>query len=492
MLHLRCSWRAATRRALLRGGLAAALAGGFIGPARGQVRVLFVGNSYTHGAYDPVLTYNRAGIVDENAGLPPGHPRYEDPTGSVPGPWSGVAGIFKKFTTQASLNYEVHLEAISEVTLQYHYNNALPIIGQSKWDGVVLQEQSLLPLPVARGGQPAVFADYATRLEQAVHAANPAARVYLHQTWARADLVEFPNQPYSGSTVDVMTQDLHAAYYQLAAANGRFAGVAPVGDAWLRAMQAGVALRDPFGPPAGRVNLWAADNSHPSKWGAYLNACVLFGRLTGRDPRTLGPTEQAAIDLDIAPPAATALQTIAYQEVFGGTPLPVTLTAFAAQRLATGVQLRWATASEHNNARFAVQRSPDGTRFATVAAVPGRGTTAQPATYSTLDATAPATPLYYRLQQVDGNGAASFSPVVAVAESSPGPGLFPNPAQEGVLLWAPAATAYRVRSARGQLVAQGILAGGAATVGLTGLAPGIYLVEFQVGKRWVARRLSKQ
>ncbi|UOQ96691.1 T9SS type A sorting domain-containing protein [Hymenobacter sp. 5317J-9] len=484
--------RAAGRRLLLRGGLAAALAGGCVGVARGQVRVLFVGNSFTHGAYDPVLTYNRTAITDENAGLPPGHPRYEDPTSSAPGPWSGVAGIFQKFTAQAGLNYEVHLEAINEVTLQYHYANALSVIAQSKWDCVVLQEQSILPLPVARGGQPTVFADYATRLEQAVHAANPAAQLYLFQTWARADLVEFPNQPYSGSSVDVMTQDLHASYYQVAATNGRFAGVAPAGDAWLRAMQAGVALRDPFSPPAGRLNLWAFDNFHPSKWGSYLNACVLFARLTGRDPRTLGAAEQAAADLDITPPAATALQAIAYQQVIGSTPLPVTLTAFAAQRQPAGVQVRWATASENNNSHFDVQRSTDGTRFETVATVPGRGTTAQPATYTTLDAATPPGPLYYRLQQVDAGGARSFSPVVTVGEASRGPGVFPNPAREQVLLSAPTATAYRVRCARGQLVAQGTLMGGGATVGLSGLAPGIYLVEFQEGNRWVRRRLCKQ
>ncbi|MDO7852483.1 DUF4886 domain-containing protein [Hymenobacter convexus] len=491
MLYWFHSLRAASRRLLLRGGLAAAVAGSSAGLAQGQVRVLFVGNSYTLGNFEPVLTYNRANVIDENAGWPSGDPRYEDPDGGPAGPWSGIPGIFKKFTTQAGLNYEVHLEAIGGAILQDHHTHALGIIRQSQWDQVVLQERSTVPVPVARGGQPALFNDYAARLEQAVHIVNPAARLYLFQTWARADFVEFSNQPYTGSTLEVMTQDLHAAYFQLAAANGNFAAVAPVGDAWLRAIQTGVALRDPFSPPAGRLNLWASDNHHASKWGAYLSACVLFGQLTGLDPRTLGPAEQAAVDLDIAPPRAVALQAVAYQQLSGGTPLPVALVSVAAQRLAAGVQVRWATASESNNARFEVQRSANGSSFATVATVPGKGTTTQPATYACLDQRAPAGQLYYRLRQVDFDGTATFSPVVAVAEAPPEPALFPNPARELVVLAGPAATAYRVRTPLGQLVAQGRLANGTATVPLAGLAPGCYLIELQSADGWVVRRLEK-
>ena len=473
----------------------AALLGAFVvgsvSPALGQTRILFVGNSLTHGRYSPVLNYNAAAVTDENSGLPANNPRYHsDPT--EPGAWGGVPGIFKRFADQVGLNYVVHLEAISGVTLQYHHANALAVIQQSKWDQVVLQELSTLPLPVARSGQPTVFADYATRLQQAVHSANPAAQVYLYQSWARPDLTYPTNRPYSGLPIDAMTQDLHDAYFNLAASNPRFAAVAPVGDAWLRAIQAGVAVRNPYSPAAGQLNLWDADFVHASKWGSYLNACVLFYKITGYDPRALGGTEQAAAGLGITPTDASALQQIAYLQVRGGA-LPVTLTLFSAERQPAGVLLRWATASEENNRAFEVQRSADGTSFVTVASVAGHGNTSQPTSYSTTDRGASLGPLYYRLRQVDFDGQATFSPVAAVAGSdAAGFVLFPNPAHELNILAQPTATAYRVRNTLGQVLLQGSVAGGRATVGLEALPTGMYLVEVETGTGRAVRRFQRE
>ena len=44
------------------------------GAVRAQSRILFVGNSFTHGFVAPVLNYNTAAIIDENFGLPPSSP----------------------------------------------------------------------------------------------------------------------------------------------------------------------------------------------------------------------------------------------------------------------------------------------------------------------------------------------------------------------------------------------------------------------------------
>ncbi|MET4107701.1 hypothetical protein [Hymenobacter sp. UYP22] len=98
-------------------------------------------------------------------------------------------------------------------------------------------------------------------------------------------------------------------------------------------------------------------------------------------------------------------------------PLPVTLTHFGAQRQATGaVQLTWATAQEMGARRFQVQRSADGRRFQTVATQAAAGTSTQARQYQALDATAPATQLYYRLQQQDQDGTLHYSSVVAVGQ----------------------------------------------------------------------------
>jgi len=286
-------------------------------PAKPQT-ILFVGNSFFHGAFQPVLSYNKENVTDENykpnrAGQRRHQYEHEE------GPWGGIPGIFKKLTDEAGLHYEVHLEAISGQTLKFHYDSALAVIQQPKWDKVVLHDYSTGPVPTRHGGQPARFYEYATRLEQAVHTANPAAQVYLYQTWARADLTYPADKGYSGLPLDSMTHDLHAAYYQEAAQNGHFAGVAPAGDAWLRAVRTGVADANPYdGLDVGKIDLWGRDHYHPSSYGAYLNACVLVAEITGYDPRRLGAQEQAAMALGIAPPVAVQLQRLAYEQVRAG------------------------------------------------------------------------------------------------------------------------------------------------------------------------------
>ena len=83
----------------------------------------------------PALSYNAANITDAN--------------GSG---YGGVPGIFKHLATTAGCNYYVTIEAVSSQTLAYHAANRTSIIGRAGWDVVVLQEQSSLPIPVARGG----------------------------------------------------------------------------------------------------------------------------------------------------------------------------------------------------------------------------------------------------------------------------------------------------------------------------------------------------
>jgi hypothetical protein len=309
-----------TPRAFLTGVAAALL--GLSATASAQTRVLFVGNSFTHGQYTPVLYYNSGAVTDLNYGLPAGDPRAHD--AGMPNAFGGVPGIFKKFTVQAGLNYNVQIEAVSGKSLQFHHTSALAAIAQPGWDKVVLQEQSTRPVPTARGGSRALFYTYADLLEQAIHAASPAAQVYLYETWGRPDFTYPTGQPYTGFPIDTMTADLRKGYYREFAANGRFAAVASVGDAWLRAITAGVATRNPYTPDPTKVNLWNVDYVHPSITGSYLSALVLFYQLTNVDPRTLGATEQAAADLGITPAQAVALQQVAYQQVSS----PTNATAF--------------------------------------------------------------------------------------------------------------------------------------------------------------------
>jgi hypothetical protein len=116
--------------------------------------------------------------------------------------------------------------------------------------------------------------------------------------------------------------------------------------------------------------------------------------------------------------------------VSDATPLPVKLTAFDAQAAGTAARCTWTTASETNNDHFVVERSLDGTTFVALGTVKGQGSSAATHAYSYSDAEAGrqgAATVYYRLQQVDIDGKASYSPVRAVTFATRAVALYPTP-----------------------------------------------------------------
>ena len=136
-------------------------------------------------------------------------------------------------------------------------------------------------------------------------------------------------------------------------------------------------------------------------------------------------------------------------------PLPVTLTNFEATRQTSGpVQVRWATASEQHSAYFEVQRSLDGSTFATVAKVAANGTTTQAHTYTSLDQSAPVVKLYYRLRQVDTGGPETFSPVVMLAATKAAAtlSLYPSPAHDYLTVPATAGEEVQVIDLAGRVL----------------------------------------
>jgi len=113
-----------------------------------------------------------------------------------------------------------------------------------------------------------------------------------------------------------MALDVRAGYDKAARASNLIKGVIPVGQAWNRAIAAGIADPNPYdGLEAGKINLWAPDNYHASTYGYYLEALTIFGRITGRDPRSLGADEHVAKDIGIAPGIAAALQRVAAEQL---------------------------------------------------------------------------------------------------------------------------------------------------------------------------------
>ncbi|MCU0433374.1 MAG: T9SS type A sorting domain-containing protein [Bacteroidia bacterium] len=118
------------------------------------------------------------------------------------------------------------------------------------------------------------------------------------------------------------------------------------------------------------------------------------------------------------------------------TPLPVELISFTGTSENDHHVLRWTTATEQNNDYFILERSTDGLYFHPIATIDGAGNSTQPIHYVQIDAFPKRGENYYRLRQVDFNGAVSYSNIVLV-NYLPGnvfvDGLHPNPTSGDII-----------------------------------------------------------
>ncbi|MBK9423627.1 MAG: hypothetical protein IPN54_05800 [Bacteroidetes bacterium] len=87
------------------------------------------------------------------------------------------------------------------------------------------------------------------------------------------------------------------------------------------------------------------------------------------------------------------------------TPLPVELLYFNAFKYNEQVKVEWVTATEINNDYYIVERSSDGTDFEMVEVVPGAGNSNFLINYFIFDKDPFSGKSYYRLKQVDFDGA---------------------------------------------------------------------------------------
>lgn len=122
---------------------------------------------------------------------------------------------------------------------------------------------------------------------------------------------------------------------------------------------------------------------------------------------------QGAIDRDGGGPAGGGDEFTAFLPITASS-LPVELTSFTARLTADATQLNWITASELNNSHFDIQHSTDARTWATLAKVDGHGTTNEMQYYSYTDKNVARGTNYYRLKQVDFDGAFEYSDIVTI------------------------------------------------------------------------------
>ncbi len=267
--------------------------------------ILFVGNSFTYGANSAAHYYKSDTVSDLNGPL----------NGKTVG---GVPAFFKAMAKEAGLDYDVSLETVGGKGLDYHFAEKHAVLDRP-WDIVVMHGYSTLDID--RPGDPALLIASAKQMTDMFRARNPKAEIWLDATWSRADQTYPDGKPWHGKPIQQMGIDV-AAGYAAAAKAARVAGVVPVGLAWNRAMDTGIAEDNPYdGIAAGKIDLWTWDQYHASAYGYYLEALLVFAKVTGKDPLSLGDAETVADDMGFSKPQTHALQQVAHDQVAASNPL---------------------------------------------------------------------------------------------------------------------------------------------------------------------------
>jgi hypothetical protein len=150
---------------------------------------------------------------------------------------------------------EVECLALGGYTLEKHWTdgNAVRMIREGKWDYVILQEQSQIPVINRKK-----FYDFAERFNEEIR--RSGAKAILLMTWERPDSREF----------GVTTQNLAASYSALGKELN--VKVAPAGLAFARSVRVKPEL------------VLYRQDGHPTLEGTYLTACVLYLTIFEKSP----------------------------------------------------------------------------------------------------------------------------------------------------------------------------------------------------------------
>ena len=191
---------------------------------------------------------------------------------------------------------------------------------------------------------------------------------------------------------------------------------------------------------------------------------------------------------DSAPSGGTTCpnQTVGAQNVSDMNPgesvLPVDLTAFDVTLRNGKAQLEWATATEKNNAGFEIERSADGQSYQQLGFERGSGDSNEAVEYSYTDYSPLAGISYYRLKQVDLDGAYEYSPLVSIQNRTGSISVSPSSTSTYVTVSTSTdadGTVYMYNSV-GMLMQKTTTVNGMAQLDLATMQSGIYFVQIEV------------
>ncbi len=161
-----------------------------------------------------------------------------------------------------------------------------------------------------------------------------------------------------------------------------------------------------------------------------------------------------------------------------GISFPVEWLSFSAEPGGGKVILSWTTGSELNNDFFAVERSLDGLVYEHLGQVAGSGTSLLQQNYQFADEKPLSGKGYYRIRQVDLDGAFDFSSVLTVEYSADIWKIraYPNPVVDQLYVESPGGNLL-ICNMMGQEIAQYPLATGYNVLNLEALQPGQYIAR---------------
>lgn len=178
--------------------------------------------------------------------------------------------------------------------------------------------------------------------------------------------------------------------------------------------------------------------------------------------------------------------------------LPVSLTGFKGRRTNGVNELSWTATNELDFRRYEIERSTDGSRFATIGAVAATGAGA----YNFTDRNLSGNVNYYRLKLVNGNGSFTYSPVVLLKGSNSltinlvKPNPFVNEVELQIGLARNETIGMLLLDERGKQVLQKqtVASAGNNVITLSNLgclAKGVYLLRIATGTEVLQQKLVK-
>lgn len=181
-------------------------------------------------------------------------------------------------------------------------------------------------------------------------------------------------------------------------------------------------------------------------------------------------------------------------------PLPVELLSFKGAMQGASASLTWVTAQEINNEKFIVERSQDGQNFSVIGEVKGHGNSSTRLSYTFTDTNPVEGINYYRLRQVDFDGANETSKVITLqfkglkyALNGNIAKVYPTIAATEVQVSLSLLNAdVTVLDSNGRQVAQYSNASQSLTLPVNSLKPGVYFVKVSDGQQQQTQRFIKQ